>query len=64
MPTLREVRRLRVFGNRALRRTFGPKSDKVTRKWAKQHNEELNDLYSSPIIVLVIKSKGMCWAGM
>jgi len=40
--TLREERRLRAFENRALRRIFGPKSDKVTREWRKLHNEELN----------------------
>ena len=54
--TLREERRLRMFENRVLRRIFGPKRDKVTRKWRKLHNEELNDLYSSPNIVRVIKS--------
>ena len=54
--TLREERRLRVFENRVLRRTFGPKRDEVTRKWRKLHNEELNDLYSSPNFVRVIKS--------
>jgi hypothetical protein len=43
-PTLREERRLRVFENRVLRRVFGPKRDKVTGKWRKLHNEELNDL--------------------
>ena len=47
--------RLRVFDNRVLRRIFGPKRDKVTRKWEKLHNEELNDLYSTPIIVWVKK---------
>jgi len=46
----REERRLRVFENRELRRTFGPKRDKVTRAWRKLHNEELNDLYPSPIM--------------
>jgi hypothetical protein len=55
--TLREERRLRVFENRVLRRIFGPKSDEVTREWRKLHNEELNDLYCSPIIFRVIKSK-------
>jgi len=42
--TLREERRLRVFENRVLRRIFGPKTDEVTGKWRKLHNEELNDL--------------------
>jgi len=59
--TLREVRRLRVFENRVLRRIFGPKRDVGTRKWRKLHNEELN-LYSSPNIVRVIKSRRMRWA--
>jgi hypothetical protein len=57
--TLREERRLRVFENRALRRMFGPKRDEVTREWRKLHNEELHDLYSSPSIVRMIKSRGM-----
>ena len=46
--TLREERRLRVFENRVLRRVFGPKRDEVTGEWRKLHNEELNNLYSSP----------------
>ena len=52
-------RRLRVFQNRALRIIFGPKRDEETREWSKLHNEELNDLYSSPNIVRVIKSRIM-----
>jgi len=52
-----------VFENRVLRRIFGPKGDEVRGKWRKLHNEEHNDLYSSPSIVRVIKSKGMRWAG-
>jgi hypothetical protein len=60
---VREERRLRVFENKVLRRTFGPKRDEVTGEWKKKlHNEELNDLYSSPNIVRVIKSR-MKWAG-
>ena len=60
---LREERRLRVFENRALRRIFGPKSNEITGEWRKLHNEELNDLYSSPSMVRVIKSSIMRWAG-
>jgi hypothetical protein len=57
--TLREERRLRVFENRVLRRVFGPKRDGVTREWRKLHNEELDDLYSLPSIVRVVKSRRM-----
>jgi len=60
---LREERRLRVFENRVLRRVFGPKRDEVRREWRKLHNGELNDLYSSPSIVRMIKSKRIRWAG-
>jgi hypothetical protein len=49
--------RLRVFENRVLRRVFGPKRDEVTEEWRKLHNEELNDLYSLPNIVRVVKSR-------
>jgi hypothetical protein len=59
---LREERRLRVFENRVLRRIFGPKRDDVTGEWRKLHNEELN-LYSSPNIIHLIKSRRMRWAG-
>ena len=61
--TLREERKLRVFENMVLRRIFGPRKDKVTGEWRRPHNEELSDLYSSPNIVRVIKSRRMRWAG-
>jgi hypothetical protein len=51
--------RLRVFENRVLRRIFGPKRDDVTEKWGKLHNEEHNDLYSTPNITRVIISRKM-----
>jgi len=60
--TLREERKLRVFEN-MLRRIFGPRRDEVTGEWRRLHNEELNDLYCAPNIVLVIKSRRMRWAG-
>jgi len=52
-----------VFGNRVLGKVFGPKRDEVTGEWRKLHNEELNDLYSLPNIVRVVKSRRMRWAG-
>ena len=61
--TLREEHRLRLFENGMLRRIFGPRMDGVTEEWRKLHNEGLNDLYSSPNIVRVIKSRRMRWAG-
>jgi hypothetical protein len=53
----RKERRLSVFENRVLRGIFGAKRDEVTEDWRKLHNEELNDLYCSPNIVRVIKSR-------
>ena len=61
--TLREELRLRVSGNRALRRICGPKRDEVTGEWRKLYNKELNDLYSLPIIVRLIKLRRIRWAG-
>jgi hypothetical protein len=56
-------RGLRVFENRVLRRIFEPKKDEVTGGWRKLHNEKLHDLYSSPSIIRIIKSRSMRWAG-
>ena len=61
--TLREERKLRVFEDIVLTRIFGPRRDEVTGEWRRLHNKELNDLYSSPNIVRVIKSRRMRWAG-
>jgi hypothetical protein len=52
-----------VFENRVLRRIFGPKRDEVTGDRRKLHNEELRDLYSSPSLIRIIKSRRMRWAG-
>ena len=52
-----------MFGNRVLRRIFGPKRDEVTGEWRKLLNEELNYLYCSPNIVRVVKSRRLRWAG-
>jgi GH43 family beta-xylosidase len=52
-----------VFENRVLRRIFGPKRDEVTGGWRKLQNEELRNLYSSPGIIRMIKSRRMRWAG-
>jgi hypothetical protein len=59
---LREESRLSVFENGVLWRIFGPKRDVVTEKWKKLHNEEFNNLYLTPSIVRVIKSRRMKWA--
>jgi hypothetical protein len=57
-----EEHRLRVFENRVLRKTFGPKREKDG-SWRKLHNDELHSLYSSLNIVRVSKSRRMRWAG-
>jgi hypothetical protein len=53
-----------VFENRVLREIFEPKREDVTGEWRKLHNEELNDLYSSPNIIRVIRTRRMRRAGM
>jgi hypothetical protein len=60
---LNDEHRLRVFEDRVLRRIFGAKRVEVTGDWRKLHNEELHNLYSSPNIIRMIKSKRMRWAG-
>ena len=52
-----------MFENRVLWKIFGPRRDEVTGEWRRLHNEELNDMYSSPNIVQVIKLRRMRWAG-
>jgi hypothetical protein len=52
-----------MFENRVLRRIFGPKRDEVTGDWRKLHNEEFHNLYSSPSIIRMIKSRMVRWAG-
>ena len=60
---MREERRLRAFENRVLRRIIEPRMDELKGEWIKLHKEEFNDLYSSPNIVRVIKSRRIRWAG-
>jgi hypothetical protein len=60
--TLRKEHRLRVFVHRVLRRIFGQKRDEVTGGWRKLHNEELHNLYSSPSIIRMFKSRRKEWA--
>jgi hypothetical protein len=61
---IREEHSLRVFENRVLRRIFGPKRDEVMGGWRKLHNEELDNLYSSPSRIRMIKSRRMRRQGM
>jgi len=61
--TLKEERRLGMFENRVLRRIFGTKREQVAGEWRKLHNVELNDMYSSPSFVRVMKSRIMKWVG-
>ena len=60
---MREECRLRVFGSGVLRRIFESRGDEVRRKWRKLPNEELSDLYFSPKIARVIKSRTVRWTG-
>jgi hypothetical protein len=59
LATLKEEHRVRVFENRVLRRIFAPLRNRITGSWRKLHNEEFHDLYSSPNIIMVIKSRRM-----
>jgi len=54
---------VRVFDSKVLRRIVEPKRDEITEEWRKLHNEKLNDLYSPPNVILVIKLRRMRWAG-
>jgi hypothetical protein len=60
--TVREEHRLRVFQEMVLRRIFGPKRNEVNGGWRKLHNDELHNLYSSPSIIRIMKSRRMMWA--
>jgi hypothetical protein len=60
--TLSEEFRLKVSENRVLRRIFGRKRDEVAGGWRRLHNEELHNLYASPNVIKVIKSRRMMWA--
>jgi hypothetical protein len=60
--TLRKEHRLRLLENRVLRILFGPRKEEVTGGWDKLHNEKLHDLYPSPSIITMIKSRRLKWA--
>jgi hypothetical protein len=62
-PTLRAEHRLNIFENRVLGRVCGTKKDEITGGKRKLHNEELHNLYSSPNVIRIIKSRRMRWAG-
>jgi hypothetical protein len=61
--TLKKEHRLRVYENRVLKGIFGPKREEVAGDWVRQHNEKLSNLYISPEIISMIKSRGMRWVG-
>jgi hypothetical protein len=61
--TIREEHKLRVFENKVMRKIFRPKRDEVMGGWRKLHNEELHNLFSSPIIIRIIKLRWIRWAG-
>jgi hypothetical protein len=58
---LRYKHRLNVYENRVLRRIFGPVRDVIVQGWRKRHNEELDNIYSSPNIIKMIKSRRIRW---
>jgi len=60
---LREEHMLIMFQKKVLRRIFGPKRDEITWEWRELYKEELNNLYSSPIIIQVINLRRMRWVG-
>jgi hypothetical protein len=60
---LKEEKGLRVFEKSVLRTMFGPKRDEVTGGWRKLHNEELHNIYFSPSVIRMMKSRRMRWAG-
>jgi hypothetical protein len=62
--TVRQVHKLRMFENRMLRRIFGPKRDGVTGGWTKLHNEVPHNLYFSPSVIRILKSRMMRWTGL